>query len=298
MIYGLLFASLASICWGIAPILYKRALGEMGLFKANAFRGLGLLTVLVPVFFLAKNETINELLSLSMNSYILLVLHSLMSGIVGDLFYLAAIRNIGVSLSVPISSSYPLVVALTSLFWFGEVLTFSVLSGTLSIVAGIVLLNTRVTETYGAKKSNYLYGVASAFLSALCWGMGMNLNKYITLRGISPTAITFWRGIFFSLMAIALLPLVTRGEKEKRPVSFGGAFTAAAAGITALVLGQWFFVNAITIIPVNIATPIASSSPLIAAMFACAFMNESLRPTQWLGIVFVVVGAATVVAGV
>ena len=292
--YGLLLASLTATCWGIAPILYKRALGEMGVWKANAFRGLGLLTLLILVFFFTGAETLEELLSLSVNSYLFLALNALLSNTVGDVFYLAAIRGIGVSLAVPITSTYPLAITLISWLWFGEALTFSVLSGTFSIVMGLALLNMHVTESNGVSRSRHLRGFVLAILAALCWAVGMSLNKHLTLRGVSPMSITFWRSFFFSLMAIAFLPLATRGEKETRRVSVGGALAAAGAGIIALFVGGWLYTTSLSIIPMNVATPIASSSPLIAAVFACAFMGESLRPIQWLGIVFVVGGAVAV----
>jgi drug/metabolite transporter (DMT)-like permease len=246
------------------------------------------------MLFFVKAETVEELLSLSVNSYLTLALIGLMNNIVGDVFYFIAIRDIGVSLAAPITSSYPLAVALVSWLWFGETLTFSILSGTFSVVAGLALLNIKVAETRSERKSRHLRGVVSAFLAALCWAMGLALNKRLTLHGVSATALTFWRGIFFSLMAVALLPLVTRGEKRARHVPAGSALAAASAGIIALVIGGWFYATSISIIPMNVATPVASSSPLITAVFACAFMGESLRPIQWLGIVFVVAGAVIV----
>jgi drug/metabolite transporter (DMT)-like permease len=292
--YGLLLAFLTAFCWGIAPVLYKRVLREMGLWKANAFRGLGILTLLATALFFLRAEVADELLSLRADQYLILALIALTNNMVGDVFYFAAIRNIGVSLAAPITSSFPLAVAVISLFCFGEALSLSVLSGTLSIVAGLALLNIRAAEKRDAGKSVYLRGVLAAILAALCWAVGLSLNKHLTIQGVSAISITFWRGVFFSLMATAFLPLATRGEKNAPAASVTGVLAAACAGIVALVVGGWFFVTSLSVIPMNVATPIASSSPLIAAVIACAFMGESLRPIQWLGIVFVVVGAVAV----
>ena len=266
----------------------------MGLWKANSFRGLGLFVLLVPVFFLANAKTMEELLSLSVYSYLILALVALLNNLVGDVFYMAAIRGIGVSMAAPITSSYPLVVAVNSWLWFNEVLTFSVLGGTLSVVTGLAFLNIRAGEKRGLERSRHLRGVVSAILAALCWALGLSLNKHLTLQGVSSTAITFWRAFFFSLMAIVPLPLILRREKEERRTSVGGVLAAGGAGFVALVAGGWFYTTSLFIIPMNVATPIASSSPLVAAAFACTFMGESLRPIQWLGILFVVAGAVTV----
>jgi len=191
------------------------------------------------------------------------------------------------------TSSYPLVVTLISWFWFGEALTVSVLTGTSSIVAGLVLLNIHI-DTRNASGSHHLRGVVSAIFATLSWAFSLTLNKHLISHGVSSMAVTFWRGIFFSLMAMAFLPLVTRGEKEVRRTSVGGVLAAVGAGIIALVIGLWFFSTSLFIIPMNVATPIASSSPLLAAALSCAFMGESLRPAQWFGIVLVVAGAVVV----
>jgi len=285
---------LAAVFWGIAPILNKRALSEMGLWKTNASRGSGVLVALVLMFFWASAETAGEFLSLSINSYLILLLIAFLNNMVGDVFYLSAIRDIGVSLAAPIASFFPLVVALISWFWFGEILTFSVLSGTLFVVTGLALLNIRTAETRGANRSRYLRGVASAILTALCWALGLTLNKYLALEGVSSTAMVFWRGLFFSMMAIAFLPVVNRNAKEVRPASTGSILAAASAGIAGMVIGTWFYVTSLFLIPMNVATPIASSGPLISVVLACTLMGENLRPIQWLGILFVVGGAISV----
>ena len=295
--YGLLFAFLTSTCWGISPILLKIALREMSGWKANAFRGLGLLSILVPMFFLAGANITDELLSFSASTYLLFALPTILSNMVGDTFYFTAIREIGVSLAAPIANSFPLAVAVISWLWFGETLSISVLGGTLSIVAGLALMNINAAEKRGAEKSRHLRGVVSAFLTNLCWALGLTVNKYLTLHGVSALALTFWRAIFFSLMAIAFFPLADRGEKDEektRHVTVRCAFAAAAAGVVSLLIGTWFYATSLFIIPMNVATPISSASPLITAVFACAYMGESLRPAQWQGIVFVVAGAIAV----
>jgi len=296
--HGLLFAALAAVFWGTAPVLNKKALGEMGLWKTNAFRGLGALIVLASMFLFAlfaKPEAAWELLSLSVTAYLLLLSVALLNNMVGDVFYLSAIRDIGVSVAAPIASSFPLFVALISWFWFDEALTFSVLSGTLLVVTGLALLNARATETRGTGSSRYLRGVVAAMLTAMCWAVGLTFNKYLALHGVSSAAMVFWRGIFFSAMAITLMPVLSRAEKraDKTP-SAGSAIAAMCAGISGLVVGTWFYITSLFIIPINVATPIASAGPLISVISACVFMGESLRPIQWFGIFFVVGGAVFV----
>jgi drug/metabolite transporter (DMT)-like permease len=290
--YGLLCASLAAICWGVAPIFQKLALKDMGLTELNAVRGIGLLAVLLPVFFFGKKD----LFLPEANFYMILMFVALVNNVIGDLFAFIAIRDIGVSLASPITSAYPLAVALISWLCFGETMTVFVLAGTFAVVTGLTFLNIRGA----APSSHHLYGVGAACLAALCWALGLSLNKYLTLQGINSVRITFWRGVFFSFMALgnwtslkALRPEKKRGLKD---IPLLGRVAGAWSGVLSLVIGAWFYASSLFMIPMNVATPIASSSPLIAALIACAFTGERLRPIQWLGIAFVISGAVVVTA--
>jgi drug/metabolite transporter (DMT)-like permease len=315
--HGLLFAFLASVCWGIAPIFQKRGLRDMSLLEMNAMRGLGLAVVLLPAFFFVSADV----LLADTRPYLVLASVALLNNVVGDLFAFIAIRNIGVSLASPITSAYPLFVTLTSQLWFDETMTAFVLGGTLLVVTGFALLNagrradernlrpspsalkkleknvSGACDSSERERRRHLRGVSAAVLAAFCWAMGLSLNKYLTLRGVSSTAITFWRGAFFSLMAMGVWAgsKVLRPKRQNpTPLSAAGVLSGAISGVLSLIVGSWFYASSLFIVPMNVATPIASTSPLMAALFACAFLGERLRPVQWLGIAVIVTGAVVV----
>jgi len=303
---GILFAFLAALFWGLSPILNKKALQEMGLWKTNAFRGAGaivLLLLLLPLAFIVNPTNTRELLFLSVSAYLTLVAIAFLNNMVGDVLYLSAIRDVGVSVAAPIASSFPLIVAFISWLWFGEALTFSVLVGTVFVVGGLALLNRRAAEA--RTDSRYLRGVTASALTALCWAVGLTFTKYLTLQGVASESMVFWRGIFVGVMAITLLPVVSKNETSDksdksnkkftfRPPSAVSVFAAMGAGIVGLVVGTWFYISSLLLIPMNVATPISSSGPLVAVVLACVLMGESLRPIQWAGIVLVVSGAVFV----
>jgi DME family drug/metabolite transporter len=290
--YGLVFACLAAFLWGVAPILQKRALRDVGLLEMNALRGLGILAAFIPAYFFLRASVLLP----RAEFYGILMIVALINNLIGDIFAFIAIRHIGASLAVPVTSSYPLLIALISWLWFGETLSFGVLTGTLIVVAGLVLLNLRGATT--AAPRSCLRGLTAATAAALCWAFGLSLNKYLTLRGLTPTAIIYWRGIWFSLMALgnwgifrALRPATTRSPRDIPPI---GALAGALSGLMSLVVGTWCYTVSITLIPMSVATPIGAVSPLLTALGACIFMGESLRPVQWLGIFFMVAGAVMV----
>jgi drug/metabolite transporter (DMT)-like permease len=178
-------------------------------------------------------------------------------------------------------------------------MTRFVAGGTLLVVTGFGLLNAGRESVQKSPGASHARGIAAAVLAAFCWAMGLSLNKYLTLHGVSSTAITFWRGAFFSLISMGIwagskaLHLKRRNPAR---LSVAGALSSAGSGVLSLLVGTWFYASSLFMIPMNVATPIASTSPLAAAFFACAFLGERLRPIQWLGIAAIVTGAVVVSA--
>ncbi|GHV43355.1 hypothetical protein FACS1894187_25670 [Synergistales bacterium] len=255
--------------------------------------GTGMLQILAVFFYVGPDILLPET-----NFYLIVVVIVFVNNLIGDVLVFSAIRDIGASLSTPITNCYPLAIALISWFWFGEKLTSFVLAGTFLVVTGLVFLNLRGKVKPDARPGNYIRGVASAVLAGLCWALGLSFSKYLTLHGVTPTAFIFWRGIFFSLMVWGnwVLFKALRPEKARKlkDISSSGKAMSVMSGALTLVLGSWCYTTSITLIPMNVASPIATSSPLITALVACVFMGERLRFIQWIGIVLVVVGAVVV----
>jgi drug/metabolite transporter (DMT)-like permease len=279
--------------WGLAPIFQKRALRDAGLLELNAIRGITLLVLFVPSYYLFLGT---DILLPGVEFYVAIAGIALVNNVVGDLLSFIALRKIGASLTVPITSSYPFIIALISWIWFGEELTLHVLGSTFIVVTGLVFLNMRGAPEAPGERAGYLRGVLSAVGAALCWAFGLSVNKYLTLQDLTPTAIIYWRGIFIGLMTIGnwggYKAFHPAGAQSLRNIPKTGWLWGGVSAVLSLVIGTWSYTVSVTLIPVNVATPIGASCPLVTALIACAFMGERLRPLQWLGIVFVVAGAA------
>jgi DME family drug/metabolite transporter len=288
--WGLFFAFMSSVSWGVAPILQKRAVAGadgLSMVEMNAARAAGLIVCLVPMTFLVPG------LGLSTQLYTVLLLLALVNNVVGDVLAFVAIRDIGVSLTSPITSTYVLMMTAASWLWFEEALTPFVVLGTVGVVIGIALLTSG--KSTGAVKRR-AHGIAAAAAAAVCWAVGLSLGKYLTAAGVDSIVIIYWRCLMFSVAAIAIWGVErTTGRRSSASLSSFGA--GAAAGVVALVIGGWCYFTSLTLIPMNVATPVSSTSPLIAALIACLFGSERLRPAQWVGIGLIVAGAAAVNAG-
>ena len=223
----------------------------------------------------------------------------LLGNILGDVLYFAAIRQIGVSRAVAISSAYPLMVTLLSVVWLGERPSSLALGATGAIVAGLVLLRLEPSEGAGAPPRYPLKGYLCALAAAGCWGLSIPLTKWlVTAGGFVPLGVNFWRSAVLVPLAWGIWLRQTRGKPEKRrrllrvPLRSWGALMGA--GATGLALGGFVFALALTLAPASLVTPITAASPLLTALTATLFLGDRLRPHQWGGIALVVLGSAAI----
>ncbi|AEA47237.1 EamA family transporter [Archaeoglobus veneficus] len=139
---GELLAILAALLWGIAPILDKLAIAdaEISPVVANIIRSLGALTVLALIAVFLQDFSFSEFTPKRI-AY-LLTAGSIAGGIAMIIFYLA-LKQIGASKTVPLTSIYPLFAVIFSVVLLGEqVDVVRVAVGTVLIVSGIIFVMT------------------------------------------------------------------------------------------------------------------------------------------------------------
>ena len=222
----------------------------------------------------------------------------LLGNILGDVLYFAAIRQIGVSRAVAVSSSYPLVVTLISVLWLGERPSLLALAATGIIVAGLVLLRLEPRESEVHRRLP-LRGYLCALAAALCWGLSIPLTKWlVTTGGFTPLGVNFWRSSLLVVLAWSIWLLQTRGRPDLRGqirrVPLRSWAALAGAGAAGLALGGFAFALALTLAPASLVTPLTAASPLLTALVATLFLGDRLRPYQWGGIVLVALGSAAI----
>lgn len=134
---GVVFALLASLVWGTAPILFKLGLkGEVPPILALMVHNLSafLLAFLLTLAFGYK-------LSYPPKELLLVALGGIMSGFLGLLFFFLAVKRGDVSVVSPIASTSPLWASLLAFLLLGEPLSLLRLLGIVLVVLGTVLIS-------------------------------------------------------------------------------------------------------------------------------------------------------------
>jgi transporter family protein len=133
------YAALACLCWGIAPIFEKVGLREAHPLWAIIVRST-LTTVFLATMVIVRREPL-ELKYWSSFTWANVLLGGIISVLLAQAFYFQALKAGEVGKVVPIVGAYPMVSMVLALVLLGEPLSLAKLVGGLLVVAGVWLLS-------------------------------------------------------------------------------------------------------------------------------------------------------------
>ena len=210
------------------------------------------------------------------------------SGVVGTaagrLFRVAAIEKVGASVSAAILNLAPLISTVLAIVLLGERITLAILTGTLVVVAGTILLSMSGRHV-GFRPRDLVY----PFVSAACFGVVAILRKLgLGLAGpLFDSAINITAALIASttfVLAAGKLPAIRYDRRSFLYFAGGGAFenTGVFLLIFALGLGE-----------VSVVVPLAGTSPLFVLLLAYCFPS-GIERLSWR----LITGAVLIVLGV
>ncbi|MBM3238201.1 hypothetical protein FJZ31_18065 [Candidatus Poribacteria bacterium] len=134
-----LFALVASIFWGLAPIF-----GKLGLVKVEPTVALTLRSFVISFVLLVwviTTGNLNDLYSLvTSKSGIFIAAEGIFASLLGHLAYYYAVKYGDVSKMTPVVSSFPLITVILAILFLGEKFTFTKLIGAILIIAGVLFI--------------------------------------------------------------------------------------------------------------------------------------------------------------
>lgn len=303
-LWGFLLSFVTATLWAASPIIIDRA-RTVSNFTSNEINPIRSISFLAASFALAYIYTGGSItLVTSTRAYVYLVLGIIVTYMMGDILYFAAIREIGVTIAIPISNAYPILVAFTSWFLVGEAPTLKLLLGVIIVVAGLILLRFGGIRHLSAENSKdsgkkFMKGFLLAVAAALCWSMGAPLTKLSMIEtGLGAVEFTFYRAATFFVVAW-LFRAVAFGARPESCAPFMKISPRAwwyllSASVISLCAGSLLYAICLEIMPVAAVTAITSTSPFMAALFGHFVLKERLRGLQWCGVIMIISGSVLV----
>jgi len=290
---GELVTIAAALCWAVGASLYKKGLINIDPVTLNLFRSI-LVAVygFLVLYLLGKWSLLYELDTVTL-AYVGVA--SLLVLFVGDTFYFIGLRSVGVAKTVPIAYSYSIFVAIISAGFLREPVTTPILLGTAAVVSGVWLVAVRAENGVSKQKTSKL-GILASLGTALCWAGGLTLFKII-LGTIDPFVLGSVRMLFLLpvLGVFTVLPLGARSS-VRRLTRFS-ILTMFLSGFISLGVGDTFLYIGLENAEANVVAPLASTTPLFAAIIAILFLKERVSKRVVAGTLLVTAGTMLLTLG-
>ncbi len=133
-----------------------------------------------------------------------------------------------------------------------------------------------------------LVGIAAALGSAASWAVGSVLFQRLG-EHLSPLAMTLAKGIV-SVVLLALAVLLNGYEK----INQTDLLLLIFSGLLGIALGDTFFFQALQDLGAHALVILGMFGQVLTVFLAVLFLGENPTPTQWTGIVFVILGVSAV----
>ncbi|MDO4987713.1 MAG: DMT family transporter [Synergistes sp.] len=302
-LWGILLSFFTAALWAASPILIDRGLAcsrctvrEINPFRAASF--------LVCSFVIALAVTHGHIAPIySLKGWLYIIVGIVFSYSLGDIIYFAAIREIGVSMAVPVANGYPVLAIFTSAMMLGEPVTAQLIFGVVIVVGGILLIRfggAASADTGIAKRSGrtLLKGFSFAILAGVMWSISAPLIKVAMVETrLAPVEITFYRSLSFIFVAAAERFVLVRSKVPTVPLARlprRSVVCFLSAGCVGLSLGSICYATCLHSMPVAAVTAITATSPFIAALFGHFVLKDRLAVPQWLGVLCIISGSVVI----
>jgi uncharacterized membrane protein len=202
----------------------------------------------------------------------------------GRLFRVASIDKVGAPVAAAVGNLAPLVATGLAVALLGERVTFAILTGTLVIVAGTVLLSLSGKQV-GFPARYLVYPL----LAAWCFGMVQVVRK----MGLSETGPLFDAALNITAAMVAATAFVVASGKLRMLRCDRPSFLYFVGGGAAENFGVLLVIVALGLGDVSVVSPLSAVSPLFVLLLAFLFPSGAKR-LSWR----VVFGSALIVLGV
>ena len=183
-LWGFLLCFFIATLWAASPIMiaHGQKVSNCTTSEINAIRSVAffILSLIIVLIHTGGNITIVT----SPLALLYITGNVFLSYLVGDTLYFMAIKQIGISLAIPISNTTPMLVAITSWLFLGEIITVAIVIGIAIVMLGLLLLRFGAAKDEAIEKNEklrsldsakFMKGFMLAIAAPLIWSLGAPL---------------------------------------------------------------------------------------------------------------------------
>lgn len=283
VILGVMLSLLSAFGWGVSSILLKISMKDKSAITVNIVR----LCIIAPAYAVSFiiNGNWEEVLNLTPLQLMIAFISAQFGFVIGDYFFFSAMKIMGVSRTVPITSSYPLWAILWAYLFLGRNISLQIIFGAFLIVLAIIIVRQGEIEEHVNMK-----GFIFALLAPLSWSFAIITMEWLSAQ-ISPFTLT---GLRIMFAALGITVFLGKHKSEIRAITKRELMALTGAAFLGLFIGQYSFVKAVSLVGSPIAAPITAINPIISATLAILILREPPNSKILTGLVMAVIGVVLI----
>lgn len=279
--YGALV--LAAVVWGGSIVGQKVALGSFSAVEVSVLRGLGALTILIPLWWWQEGGSV-RISARDVGAFAALGL-----GVLGNhLLVLFGLRYIGAAEAGVIIGASPAITAFLSSLLIRDVPFRSVAAGCAVSFAGVALVSGVVAE--GVAGERPWLGGTLVVLGLVSWAL-YTIGGRRSMERFSPLTVN-WTSLMSSV--VLQIPLLWTDQKMvvegAASVSVGGWIALVYLIVFATALGQQAWLYGVRGIGPSRAGIFGNLIPVSAILFSAVILGERIELRHLVGVVLILAG--------
>ena len=318
---GELIAIFAVLTFVVSNVLFRKTEHEASPIFINFFRtAIGTFTFIIFAFLL---NVLDKVFLLPFDLWIILFVSFLFGQVFGDTAYFNAQKDMGTTLALGVSMTFPLFTFILSIIFLNKEFDISLLFSLIFISIGVIIIgkskstikitvNPSFEPIEQVKPSKFkdrfqfrsFRALAFGLIASLSWAIGLIIIEYATHQ--IDLLLTLQEGISSILGNVIRFPFATailtimvgkenysmKKNTDKSPfkksiVTWGYLIIAALIGTS---LGAYVYTEAARVAGSTVMSLIASASPLFSLPLTYLINKEKITKIGFIGVILTIIG--------
>jgi len=325
---GELIAIFAVMTFVISNVLFRKTEDEATPVFINFFRtAIGTITFIIFAFLL---NIFDKIFLLPFELWIVLFISFLFGQVFGDTAYFNAQKDLGTTLALGVSMTFPLFTFILSMLFLNQEFEISLLLSLICISTGVIIIGKSKSKVSiiedpsfnspkplnrkGSKKKldfNSIRALIFGLIASLSWAIGLIIIEFATLQidvilslqeGLSSVLGNVIRFPFAAAILTLMVGTESYSIKKDKKVNISpwrkSAVTWVYLVIAALIgtsLGAYVYTEAARVAGSTVMALIASASPLFSLPITYMINKEKISKIGFLGVILTVIGVAIII---
>ncbi len=318
---GELIAIFAVLTFVVSNVLFRKTEHETSPIFINFFRTtIGTFTFIIFAFLL---NIFDKIFLLPLDLWIILFVSFLFGQVFGDTAYFNAQKDLGTTLALGVSMTFPLFTFILSLIFLNKQFDISLLFSLIFISSGVIVIGKskstiKITvnpsfEPFEQEKQDRfkkklklrsLRALIFGLIASLSWAIGLIIIEYATLQidlilSLQEGLSSILGNVIRFPFAMAILTIMVGKENysikkktnktpfRKSATTWGYLIIAALIGTS---LGAYVYTEAARVAGSTVMSLIASASPLFSLPLTYLINKEKITKIGFIGVILTIIG--------